>query len=83
MLDPGLCAMLPGKAWSPLRFLPPSVTGSVAVRHSNDSMHINQRKKPTMRQVQVRIKTRLRQTTVADPPTINRKIARTWFPESA
>ena len=36
-----------------------------------------------MRQVRVRIKSRLRQTTVADPPTISRKIARTWFPESA
>jgi hypothetical protein len=36
-----------------------------------------------MRQVQVRIKSRLRQATTADPPTISRKIAWIWFPESA
>jgi hypothetical protein len=36
-----------------------------------------------MRQVRVRIKPRLHQTTAADPPTISRKIAHIWFAESA
>jgi len=35
-----------------------------------------------MPQVQVKIKSRRRQTASAEPPTINRKIARLWFPES-
>jgi hypothetical protein len=35
-----------------------------------------------MRQVQVKIKSRPRQSASADPPTTNRKIARLWFPES-
>jgi hypothetical protein len=35
-----------------------------------------------MPQVQVKIRSRPRQTASADPPTINRKIARLWFPES-
>jgi hypothetical protein len=35
-----------------------------------------------MKQIQVKAKPRPRQTTLADPPTVNRKIARIWFPES-
>ena len=35
-----------------------------------------------MPQVQVKIRSRPRRTESAEPPTINRKIARLWFPES-
>jgi len=35
-----------------------------------------------MPQVQVKIGSRPRRSASADPPTINRKIARLWFPES-
>ena len=35
-----------------------------------------------MQQTQVKARPRLRHTTPADPPTINSKIARVWFPES-
>jgi len=35
-----------------------------------------------MPQVQVKIRSRPRRTAAADPPTISRKIARLWFPES-
>ena len=35
-----------------------------------------------MQQTQVKGRPRLRHTTPADPPTINNKIARVWFPES-
>ena len=35
-----------------------------------------------MPQVQVKIRSRPRQTAPADPPTVSRKIARLWFPES-
>ena len=34
-----------------------------------------------MRRVQIRIRSRRRQTTSADPPTRNRTIVRTWFPD--
>ena len=35
-----------------------------------------------MPQVQVKTRVRRRETASADPPTINRKIAQTWFPDS-
>jgi hypothetical protein len=35
-----------------------------------------------MQQIQVKTKAQARHTTPADPPTINRKIARIWFAES-
>jgi hypothetical protein len=35
-----------------------------------------------MPQVRVKIRSRPRQTASADPPTISRRIARIWFPES-
>jgi len=35
-----------------------------------------------MQQIQVKARPQPRCTTPADPPTINRKIARVWFPES-
>ncbi len=35
-----------------------------------------------MQQTQVKARPRPSHTTPADPPTINRKIAQTWFPES-
>jgi hypothetical protein len=35
-----------------------------------------------MQQIQVKIRPWPRDKTPADPPTINRKIARIWFPES-
>ena len=36
-----------------------------------------------MQQTQLKARPRLRHTTPADPPTINSKMARVWFPESA
>jgi len=35
-----------------------------------------------MQQIQVATRPRPRHTTLAEPPTINRKIARLWFSES-
>jgi hypothetical protein len=35
-----------------------------------------------MQQIQIKTGPRPRQTTPADPPTINRKIAQLWFPET-
>jgi hypothetical protein len=35
-----------------------------------------------MQQTQVKARPRPRPTTLADPPTLNQKIARTWFPDS-
>jgi hypothetical protein len=36
----------------------------------------------TMQQIQIKTRPRPRHTTPDDPPTINRKIARTWFADS-
>jgi hypothetical protein len=36
-----------------------------------------------MQRIQVKTRPRPREITAADPPTINRKIARTWFHESS
>ena len=43
---------------------------------------MNQEIGTAMRQVQVRIKRRIRRTISADPPTMSREIARIWFPDS-
>jgi hypothetical protein len=39
-------------------------------------------KETAMQQIQVTTSPRPRHTTPAEPPTVNRKIARLWFPES-
>jgi hypothetical protein len=59
-------------------FRDPSTSATAAVP---ERARTNEREQ-TMQQIQVKTRPRPRDKTPADPPTINRKIARIWFPES-